>query len=175
MERNALAKAIYEEAHLTGEFTLRSGQVAKEYFDKFLFEANPKLLESIAKKMAELIPAECEVLAGLEMGAIPITAALSLQSGIPASYVRKKAKEYGTCKLAEGTNVAGRKVCIVEDVVTTGGQILLSAADLRNLGAKVDTVLCVIQRGEDAARILAEAGLQLIPLFSMDELKAAAL
>jgi orotate phosphoribosyltransferase len=73
--------------------------------------------------MKELIPSNTEVLAGLEMGGIPVVTALSIKSEIPCAFVRKKAKEYGTCKLAEGSNVSGKRVCVVEDVITTGGQI----------------------------------------------------
>ena len=91
--------------------------------------------------MKELIPDGTEVLAGLEMGGIPIATALSLETGIPLVMVRKKAKEYGTCKIAEGLEFKGKKVCVVEDVVTTGGQIILSAKDLRENGAIVDRVI----------------------------------
>ena len=82
-------------SRLTGTFKLRSGQVSNQYFDKYLFESNPALLE-IAKQLKELIPPETEVLAGLEMGGIPVATALSLQTGIPVVFVRKEAKKYGT-------------------------------------------------------------------------------
>lgn len=170
MDRNELAGKIYQTSHLTGTFKLRSGQVSSEYFDKYLFESPPELLAEIASQMAELIPAGTELLAGLEMGGIPVATALSLRTGIPAVFVRKKAKEYGTCKLAEGADIAGKKVCIIEDVVTTGGQIALSAADLRHLGARINFVLCVIRRDERAVENLTKEGLELLPLFTMEEL-----
>ncbi|HEY1078725.1 MAG TPA: phosphoribosyltransferase family protein, partial [Bdellovibrio sp.] len=134
MTKAELAKKIYDIAHLTGEFKLRSGQVSHEYFDKYRFEAQPTLLREIAKQMAPLIPVGTEILAGLEMGGIPVATALSLETGIPCVFVRKKAKDYGTCKFAEGLEIKGKKVCIIEDVVTTGGQVVLSTADLRSLG-----------------------------------------
>ena len=171
MERSELAAGIYGVSHLTGTFTLRSGQVSNEYFDKYLFESDPVLLEAIAEHMVPLVPDGTEVLAGLEMGAIPVAAILSVKTGLPAVYVRKKAKEYGTCKLAEGTDVTGKKVCIIEDVVTTGGQIFLSTEDLRGLGATVEHVLCVIERNPASHEKLGAAGLTLKPLFTMDELK----
>lgn len=87
-----------------------------------------------------------EVLAGLEMGGIPVATALSLKTGIPVIFVRKKAKEYGTCKFAEGMNVVEKNVCVIEDVVTSGGQILLSTHDLKEVGAQVKTALSVIER-----------------------------
>ena len=173
MLQEEIAKRIYEAAHITGRFTLRSGQVSSEYFDKYLFEAEPELLAAIAKAMAPLIPHDTEVIAGLEMGGIPVVTALSLESGIQAGFVRKKAKEYGTCKLAEGAGFDGKKVCVIEDVVTTGGQIIESVAALRGRGAVIDTVLCVIQRGEEAAGILAGHGLALKPLFTMEDIQRA--
>jgi len=174
MEKKKLAKKIYKAAHLTGEFTLRSGQISNEYFDKFLFNADPVLLEAIAEKMAGLIPAETEVLAGLELGAIPAATLLSQQTGLKCAFVRKKAKEYGTMKLAEGADVRGKNVCVIEDVVTTGGQQIESARELRKLGAKVDTVLCVILRNEAAREAFAVEGLTLKPLFTMEYIKKAA-
>ncbi|RPI66649.1 MAG: orotate phosphoribosyltransferase, partial [Ignavibacteriae bacterium] len=113
MERHTLAKSIYDVAHLTGEFLLRSGITSHEYFDKYQFESDPKLLMAIAEKMATMIPAGTEMLAGLEMGGLAIATALSIHTGIPVVFVRKKAKDYGTCKLAEGPDVAGKRVLIV--------------------------------------------------------------
>ncbi|MCB0384053.1 MAG: orotate phosphoribosyltransferase [Bdellovibrionales bacterium] len=173
MDRHELARAIFQVAYLTGTFKLRSGQTSNEYFDKYRFEAQPTLLREIAKAMIPLIPPGTEVLAGLEMGGIPIATALSLETGIPTAFVRKEAKEYGTCQFAEGTDVKGKKVCIIEDVVTTGGQILLSTKDLRSHGAEISDVLCAIFRGTGDASPLTEAGLRLHALFTMDELKTA--
>ena len=167
MDQEKLASEIYDTAHLTGTFILRSGQVSGEYFDKYLFEAKPALLAKIADAMMPTIPAGTEVLAGLEMGGIPIATALSLQTGLAAAFVRKKAKDYGTRKQAEGAEVAGKRVCVIEDVVTTGGAIIDGVRELRRQGAAVDTVLCVIQRGQNAAEILAEHGLKLVPAFKM--------
>lgn len=146
-----LALKVFEACHLTGEFKLRSGQTSSEYFDKYRFEAQPLLLKEIAKQLAALIPKDTEVLAGLEMGGIPVATALSLETGIPASFIRKKAKDYGTCLFAEGASVENKRVCIIEDVITSGGQVVLSAADLRSVKANITTVLCVINRGGDEA------------------------
>ena len=173
MDKTQLARKIYQTAHLTGTFTLRSGKVSNEYFDKFLFEADPALLSDIAELMVLSIPAGTEVLAGLEMGGLPMATALSLKTGIHAAFVRKKAKEYGTCKLAEGAAVQGRRVCIVEDVFTTGGAIADGIRELRKLGAVVETVLCVIRRG-DASAFEVEHQVTLIPAFTMEELLASA-
>ncbi|SDX65339.1 orotate phosphoribosyltransferase [Paenibacillus sp. CF384] len=173
MNRNDLAQGIYNSSHLSGSFTLRSGQVSETYFDKYLFEANPRLLGAIACELALCIPVGIDVLAGLEMGGIPIATALSLETNIPAAFVRKQAKNYGTCKLAEGAEVRGQNVCVVEDVVTTGGQILLSVAELRAAGAIVEDVICVIERNPDGRKKLEEAGLKLHALFTIEELEAA--
>lgn len=172
MTREEVAKRIYEVAHITGEFKLRSGQISNEYFDKYLFEAEPELLKEIAQIMRTLIPINTEILAGLEMGGIPVVTALSLESGCKSAFVRKKAKEYGTCKLAEGQDVNGKNVCVVEDVVTTGGQIIESVKELRSRGAIVKTVLCVIQRNDNATEILAKEQLSLAPVFTMDFIKS---
>ncbi len=173
MDRKELAAKIYKVSHLTGSFTLRSGQVSNEYFDKYLFESDPALLADIAVEMAKLIPEGTEILAGLEMGGIPVATALSMKTGIPVVYVRKKDKEYGTCKLAEGADIKGKKICVIEDVITTGGQVVLSTNDLRGFGAKVEHVLCVIERDIKGRENLKKAGLELHSLFTMDELKSS--
>lgn len=171
MTAKELCKRIYETAHLEGTFKLRSGQISKEYFDKYLFESNPNILREIAKHLSKKIPEGTEILAGLEMGGIPIAAALSLETGIPAVFVRKKSKEYGTCKLAEGIDIKDKRVCVIEDVVTTGGQIILSAKALIELGAKIENVMCVIERNPEGRKNLDESGVKLISMFTMEQLK----
>ncbi|MER5564449.1 orotate phosphoribosyltransferase [Streptomyces sp. NPDC002506] len=170
-----LARRIHAASHLTGQFTLRSGRIATEYFDKYRFEADPVLLDEIARRMAPLVPSGTQVLAGLEMGGIPVVTALGRHTGLPCAFVRKQAKPYGTCRLAEGAEVAHRKVLVIEDVVTSGGQIVLSTADLRNLGAQVDEALCVIDREQGGAEALKAEGISLLSLLSAEDLRAAAL
>jgi orotate phosphoribosyltransferase len=172
MQSRDLAQAIYKAAHITGEFKLRSGLTSNEYFDKYRFEAQPQILREIAKAMRPLIPAGTQALAGLEMGGIPIATALSLESGIPAIFVRKEAKSYGTCRVAEGLeSLKGMKLCVIEDVITTGGQVILSAEDLRKEGAQVKDVLCVISRQQGGEEKLSSAGLNMISLFNQQQLK----
>jgi orotate phosphoribosyltransferase len=173
MSRDDLARDIHRVAHLTGTFTLRSGRTASEYFDKYRFEADPRLLQRVAEAMVELVPSDTEVLAGLEMGGIPIATALSRETGLPAAFVRKKAKEYGTMRLAEGADVGGRRVLVVEDVITSGGQVVISTGDLRDHGAIVDTVVCAIDRQAGGAEALAEASLELRPLLTRDDIARA--
>lgn len=166
MTHSELAQKIYNVSHLKGEFLLRSGQKSNEYFDKYRFESQPLILKEIAEQMKKLIPPGTEILAALEMGGIPVGTALSLATGLPCVFVRKEAKAYGTCQFAEGLEIKNKKVCIIEDVITSGGQVLLSTADLRGLGASVHHVLCVIQRGGEAAEMkLKEAQLSLASLF----------
>ena len=171
MEKKDLAKEIYNKSHLTGEFLLRSGQKSNEYFDKYLFESDPKLLMAIIKEMKLLIPKDTEVIAGLEMGGIPLVTALSIETGLASAFVRKNAKEYGTCKIAEGNEIKGKKLCVIEDVVTTGGQIIKSVQELRDRGAIIENVLCVIQRNKEASEILEKENLCLKPIFTMDYIK----
>lgn len=166
-----LAARVAERCRLNGSFTLRSGQVTDTYFDKYLFESDPGLLRLIAAAASALVPSDTEVLAGLELGGVPVATALSLVTGLPAVFVRKEAKEYGTAKLAEGCEIDGRRVLIVEDVVTTGGQVILSAAELRQRGAQLVGALCVIDRSSGSHR-LADAELDLISLFTAADLGA---
>jgi orotate phosphoribosyltransferase len=170
---NSLARRVNDTARLTGTFTLRSGRTATEYFDKYQFEADPVLLDQLAEQMAALIPDGTEVLAGLEMGGIAVVTAVGRHAKLPCAFVRKQAKKYGTARLSEGAEVAGRRVLVVEDVVTSGGQVVISTGDLRNLGAHVDHALCVIDRQEGGAQALADAGIQLRALLSRADLDAA--
>lgn len=173
LSKDSLAAAIASVATLRGEFTLRSGAVAHEYFDKYRFESDPALLQAVAEHLAPLIPPQSEVLAGLELGGVPIATALALRSGLRAVFVRKHAKAYGTRQLAEGLDVRGRRVLVIEDVVTSGGQVIASANDLRALGATVTDALCVIDRDSGGAAALAAAGITLHSVFTKLDLAIA--
>ncbi len=153
-------KKLHAASLLHGRFLLRSGQYASNYFDKYQFESDPALLAPLGEWLTELVVGQADIFAGLELGGVPLATAMSLRTGIPAAYVRKRAKGYGTCKAVEGPNVSGRRVVVVEDVVTTGGQLIESVGLLRDAGAIVDTVVCVIWRGEDQTRVR-DAGLEL--------------
>jgi orotate phosphoribosyltransferase len=170
MMKTELAAQVVKKALLHGTFTLRSGMVSNVYFDKYRFESDPALLAEITRAMRNLLPPGIDMLAGLEMGGIPVATLLGQHTSLPVLFVRKKAKDYGTCKLAEGGELAGKKLLVVEDVVTSGGQILLSVADLRALGAVVTDVVCVIDRESGGPENLAREGLTLHALFKMSEL-----
>lgn len=168
-----LAADIDATCRLTGEFTLRSGQVSNEYFDKYLFEADPLLLARVAREMAQLLPADTEVLGGLEMGGIPIATAVSQLVGLPVLFVRKAAKEYGTAKLAEGGAYDGKRITLIEDVVTTGGAVRDATVALRAGGGIVNTVVCAIDRSPAESNPLADVGLDVRAVLTKAELDAA--
>ncbi len=168
-QKRALAKDVHAACFIRGDFILRSGLRTDEYFDKYQLTADPSLLLRVTETMTHLVPAETELLAGLELGAIPIVTMISQHTGLPAVFVRKKAKAYGTAKLVEGPAVEGRNLLIVEDVVTSGGQIAASASDLRALGASVSKALCIIDREEGGAEALERIAIRLVPLFGRRE------
>jgi orotate phosphoribosyltransferase len=165
-----LASDIDTRCRLHGRFVLRSGQVADEYFDKYLFEADPRLLRRVAEQMIPLVPSDSQLLGGLELGGVPIATVLSQLTGLPALFVRKQAKEYGTRKLAEGADPAGQHVVLVEDVITTGGAVLAAATALRNLGATVGTVVCAINRAAPGGTVLADHGISARSVLSKADL-----
>ncbi len=172
MTKTELAQKVFKVSYLKGTFKLRSGQISNEYFDKYKFESDPELLRLLAKHMAPLILPDTQILAGLELGGVPLATALSLETGIPLIFVRKKEKQYGTQKIAEGLEFSGKKVCVIEDVITTGGQVIESCQELKKQGAMITQVISVILRG--SGKELAEQGLNLNSLFTMDELKNSA-
>jgi len=169
---SALARDINSTCRLTGDFVLRSGQRATEYFDKYLFEADPVLLGRVVDAMVELLPADTDVLGGLELGGVPIATVMSLRTGLPTVFVRKKAKEYGTCKLAEGADVAGRRVTLVEDVISTGGAVRDAARELRAAGAVIGVVVCAIDRSPAGEKPLGDVELEVRPVLTKAELDA---
>lgn len=172
LDRPALAARL-QTCHLAGRFRLRSGQIADHYFDKYLFESDPELLAAVAALATPLVPSNTELLAGLELGGIALSTALSLRTGLPQVLVRKEAKAHGTAKRIEGCDVAGLNTLAVEDVVTTGGQIVASAEALRLAGAIVETAFCVVDRRTQSSEpdILFAAGIALRSLFVATDLE----
>jgi orotate phosphoribosyltransferase len=162
-----LAQRVFTASHLVGSFVLRSGLTADHYFDKYRFESDPALLAEIVHGLAPLIPPDTEGLAGLELGGVPIATMLSSLTGLPVFFVRKEAKKYGT----EGGDINGKRLLVVEDVVTTGGQIVLSAQDLRGEGADIGCALCVIDRQAGGGQVLEGEGIELRSLFTMSDLE----
>ncbi|MCC5953882.1 MAG: orotate phosphoribosyltransferase [Acidimicrobiia bacterium] len=167
-----LAERLRTVALLRGSFVLRGGEVADTYFDKYRFASDPALLSEVADGLAALVPEDTDLLAGLELGGIAIVTALSARTGLPAVFVRKAAKPYGTAHLIEGRTVKDQRTLVVEDVVTSGGQVSTSTLQLRDAGAIVDAAVCVIDRGVGGAEALADMDVELRSLFTAADLAA---
>jgi orotate phosphoribosyltransferase len=172
-----LKLALREHAYLEGDFVLRSGRRSRYYLDKYRFETQPDLLralgERIAAAVAELEP-EAMRLAGPELGAVALAAAGSLASGLPFVIVRKEPKGYGTTNRLEGLYEEGELVCLVEDVVTSGGALLDAVAALREAGLTVRTAICIVDREEGGVEALAGESVALRPIFRASEVLSAA-
>lgn len=169
----SLPSRIRQCSRLSGSFTLRSGVISNTYFDKYQFEADPKLLRAIAQALATLVPPETEVLAGLEMGGIPIVTMLSQVTGLPAAFIRKEPKAYGTCRYAEGATLTGKRFVLVEDVVSSGGAIIDALEKLKADGLVPEVALCVIDRETGGSKALAAVGLPLKALFTFSQIESA--
>jgi orotate phosphoribosyltransferase len=168
-----LRAALVEHAYLEGDFVLRSGRRSRYYLDKYRFETRPELLEALGARIADAV-AEAEPdasrLAGPELGAVTLLAAASLHSRLPFVIVRKQAKDYGTARRLEGEFEPGERVCLVEDVVTSGGAAVETVKVLREAGLECQTAVCVVDRGEGGSAALAGHAVALRPLFSAAEL-----
>jgi orotate phosphoribosyltransferase len=168
-----LARALVEHAYLEGDFLLRSGKRSRYYLDKYRFETRPDLLKPLGERIAATVrehAPDATRLAGPELGAVALAAAASLESGLPFIIVRKEAKEYGTAKRIEGPYDEGECICLIEDVVTSGGALLDSIEALRGAGLVVHTAVCVVDREEGGADALARQAVRLRPLFRAGEL-----
>ena len=167
-----LGQRLLDASYLEGDFVLRSGRHSKFYLDKYLFSTQPDLLRDIAAGLAEKLPA-CEpfdVLAGPELGAVAIVAAVSLAYGKPFLIVRKGEKGYGTSKMLEGRAAAGQRVVMIEDVVTSGGAAIMAVQRLREAGLEVPVLLCVVDREEGGREQIEAEKLAFDPLFTATSL-----
>ena len=165
-----LGREIVKASYLKGEFTLRSGKKSDRYFDKFLFETDPSLLHRLGRHLAELVPADTQVLAAPELGAVLLGGAVSMQMGLPLVLVRKEPKTYGTGKQIEGRFEAAQRVTVIEDVVTTGGDSLRTVDVLRAARLEVIHLVVVLDRGEGGADNIAKSGIPFSPLFRISDL-----
>lgn len=152
---------------------LRSGRRSRYYLDKYRFETRPELLGPLGERLAAAVgradPAATS-LAAPELGAVALGAAASLSSGLPFLIVRKSAKAYGTGNRIEGVWEPGGRICLVEDIVTSGGAALEAVQALRDAGLECRSAVCVVDREEGGVDALARRGVQLWPLFSASEL-----
>jgi orotate phosphoribosyltransferase len=170
MTRTELARRIADVSLLRGEFTLRSGRKSNYYLDKYRFETQPDVLRELGKMFAERIKPGVQRIAGAELGAVSLAAAASMASGLPFVIVRNQKKDYGTSKLVEGILEKGERVMIVEDVLTTGGQVLEAAKSLQDAGAVIDRIVAVIDRMEGARENIEKAGYAFEALFTTVDL-----
>jgi orotate phosphoribosyltransferase len=173
MSDQELGAQLVERALLEGDFVLRSGRRSSWYLDKYRFETEPGLLRKLGERLAEEI-GTCEPdairLAGPALGAVALAASASMASGLPFIIVRGETKEYGTAKRIEGHFERGELVCLVEDVVTSGGALAEAVSALREEGLVVRNAVCVVDREEGGSDALARLGVRLRALFRADEL-----
>ena len=173
MTDEELGRLVVERALLEGDFVLRSGRRSTWYLDKYRFETEPELLGALGARLAETISA-CEPdavrIAGPALGAVALAASASMASGLPFIIVRGETKEYGTANRLEGPFEAGELVCLVEDVVTSGGALAEAVSVLREAGLVVRTAVCVVDREEGGSDALARLGVRLRALFRAGEL-----
>jgi orotate phosphoribosyltransferase len=171
-----LKLALRDAAYLEGDFVLRSGKRSRYYLDKYRFETRPDILAALGERIAGAVvehEPEAIRLAGPELGAVALAAAASLASGLPFVIVRKAAKDYGTSNRLEGTYAAGDRVCLVEDVVTSGGALIAAVEALRAAGLVVGSAVCVVDREEGGREALADEAVRLHSIFRASEVLAA--
>jgi orotate phosphoribosyltransferase len=170
MTRTELIKRIKETAYLEGDFTLRSGKKSKYYLDKYLFETCPDILKALGREFAKHVTPDVTLIAGAELGGIALAAATALETGRPWIIVRNSKKDYGTGKLIEGRISPKDVVLLVEDIATTGGQVLEAAKVITEAGAKVARIVATIDRKQGAREAIAGAGFAFDSLLTKEDL-----
>lgn len=170
MQRETVATRIKDTAVLHGEFTLRSGRTSTWYIDKYLFTTQPDILKSLGELFKETIPDTTTLLAGAELGGIPLVTTASMAIGVPCIFIRNQKKGYGTAKQLEGKLLSTDRVVIVEDIATTGGQVLEAATTIQESGATVEAIIAVIDRREGARENIEAAGFKFQSLFTTEDL-----
>ena len=170
MDTKTLADLIAETSILRGSFTLRSGRTSSWYIDKYRFSTQPDILRDLGEMFADRIPDGTTLLAGAELGGIPLVTTASMASGLPCLFIRNQKKDYGTAQRFEGEVGPGDRVVIVEDVATTGGQVLEAAGEIVAAGASVTAIIAVVDRLQGARERIEEAGYAFESLFSVRDL-----
>jgi orotate phosphoribosyltransferase len=173
MNRGELARGLRDAAYLEGDFVLRSGRRSKYYLDKYRFETRPDLLRALGVSLANAVrehESAADRLAGPELGAVALAAAASLETGLPFLIVRKETKDHGTANRLEGLSEPGECICLIEDVVTSGGAAVEAVLALREAGLRVSNAICVVDREEGGVDELARHAVRLWPLFRASEL-----
>lgn len=170
MNHKDLAQRISQAALLHGEFTLRSGRKSNYYLDKYRFETQPDILQALGQLLAQRIPPHIDRIAGAELGAVALAAAASMAANKPCLFIRNQKKDYGTAKQIEGILEKGETVLIIEDICTTGAQVLEACKTLESLGAKIDRIIGIIDRLEGARENIESAGYKFESLFTTTDL-----
>ncbi len=171
MNKQELAERIRSASYTEGDFVLRSGRRSTFYVDKYLFETQPEILSEVGKLLATHVDATTTRIAGAELGGVPLAAATSMSCGLPFVIIRNAKKDYGTSKLFEGRLESGDRVLLVEDIATTGGQVLEAAKVIKERGAVVEKIVAVVDRGEGAAENIRGAGYEFASLFTGKDLR----
>jgi orotate phosphoribosyltransferase len=170
MTKQELAKRVKETSYLEGDFTLRSGKKSKYYMDKYLFETNPDILKALGEEFAKHATNDVTLIAGAELGGVALAAATAMQTGKKWIIVRNSKKDYGTSKMVEGVLKADDVVLLVEDIATTGGQVLEAAKIITEAGAKVKKIVAVIDRKQGANENITTAGYKFESILTKEDL-----
>jgi orotate phosphoribosyltransferase len=168
-----LGGLLVERALLEGDFVLRSGRRSSWYLDKYRFETDPELLRALGERLADAVALrEPDVvrLAGPALGGVALAASAAMASGVPFIIVRGEAKEYGTANRIEGPFESGDVVCLLEDVVTSGGALAEAVSALRDEGLVVRNAISVVDGALKSTDALARLGVRLTALFRASEL-----
>ncbi|MBJ35141.1 MAG: orotate phosphoribosyltransferase [Euryarchaeota archaeon] len=151
-----------------GEFTLTSGKKSSYYVNMKMASTNPEILRLISVEFAKLIPDGTDIIAGMELGAVPLAVALSLESGIPYTMIRKGERKHGTGSRLEGPSEG--KAVLIDDVATTGGSNIESLKVLQDEGIEVAKIMVVVDREEGAQEKLIPFNIPFESLISASEL-----
>ena len=170
MTREELIKRIKATAYLEGDFILLSGKRSKYYLDKYLFETCPDILRALASEFTRHITDDVTLIAGAELGGVALAAATAMESNKNWVIIRNSKKGYGTGKMVEGVLRAGDVVLLVEDIATTGGQVVEAAKIITEAGATVKKIVCVIDRKQGAEENVTEAGFKFESILTKDDL-----
>jgi orotate phosphoribosyltransferase len=170
ISRDEIARRIADSSVLHGSFTLRSGRTSSYYIDKYRFSTQPDIILALGQLFAERISPTITLLAGAELGGIPLVTSASMASGLPCLFIRNAKKDYGTEKMHEGAISESDRVAILEDVATTGGQVIEAARTIEKLGASVEMIVATIDREEGAREAIEGAGYAFDSLFTVSDL-----
>jgi orotate phosphoribosyltransferase len=170
MTKQELAKKVKEAAYLEGDFVLRSGKRSKYYLDKYLFETKPDILKALGDEFAKYITPDVTLIAGAELGGVALAAATAMAANKNWIIVRNSKKDYGTSKMVEGVLKSGDVVLLVEDIATTGGQVLEAAKVITKAGAKVKQIVAVIDRKQGAGENITGAGYAFESILTKEDL-----